>query len=239
MSFIEPGSLANFEGRCLFYPMAGSDCSEFFELFADRIDEFHFADIHYQFDETLVPRLLDPSKYRRISHKLDGDRLADVEPITAERPYRFVKPAFLTEAYERTRDHRPFKVIRRRGFAQYALADFLDRSIGVFVHRGDSPGEGGSNVFFLGNKKRNYEPLSNLFNKLACKLSDHALVATDGSNVCPKFLRKFHRSEASGPDAFSELRERRFFYGNFDWTCVGYLEKRNGPTLVWDVTRKR
>jgi hypothetical protein len=107
------------------------------------------------------------------------------------------------------------------------------------VHRGDSVGESGSNVFFLGNRKCDHEPLSNLFNKLACKLSDHALVITDGSNARPKFLRKFHNTETLGFGAFSELRKQHFSYGNFDWICVGYVEQRYGPTLVWDLTRQR
>ena len=219
MSFIEQSSLTTLKGRCLFYPMAGSDCSELLKLFANHLDEFHYADIQYQFGEA-DPPLFDQSIFRRISHKLDGDRRADVEPPTTERPYRFVKPARLTEVYERTSDHRIFKVIRRRGFAQYALTEFPDQSIGVFVHRGDSTGESGSNALFLGNRQRNHEPLSNLFDKLACKLSDHALVISDGSNVRPKFLIKFHGTETSGSEAFSELRKRHVSYGNFNWICV-------------------
>jgi len=50
---------------------------------------------------------------------------------------------------ERVSDGRRLTVIRRCGYEQYALGEFPNRSIGVFVHRGDSPGEGGSNVCFL------------------------------------------------------------------------------------------
>jgi hypothetical protein len=184
------------------------------------------------------PPLFDQSIFRRISHKLDGDRRADVEPPTTQRPYRFVKPARLTEVYERTSAHRLFEVIRRRGFAQYALTEFPDRSVGVFVHRGESTGRAVRTYFFLGNRQRNHGAIFSISDKLACKLSDHALVISDGSNVRPKFLRKFHGTETSGSDAFSALRKRHFSYGNLDWICVGYVEKKNGPTLVWDVTRK-
>jgi hypothetical protein len=62
------------------------------------------------------------------------------ERTTAEgRRYRYLKPARLKVVYERSSDGRRVTVIRRRGFGQYALAELVDRSLGVFVHRGDRP----------------------------------------------------------------------------------------------------
>lgn len=185
VAFIEPNSLATLEKRLLFYPAAGDDWSEFLELFADHVDEFHFTDITHQFDKDLESPFGDSSAYRKVERDFDGDRTAQIElrRNPAGRDYSYVKPGLLTELYERKIDGRRFKVIRRRGYGQISLAKFPDQSIGVFVHRGDSPGESGSNVYFLANRKRDYEPVSNLFNKLACKLADHALIISDGSNV--------------------------------------------------------
>ena len=238
-AFIEPVSLASLEGRSLFYPSAGFDWSEFLTTFADHIDEFRFADTQYQFDRNFGSPFVDPSEYRKIASDLDGNPTAQTETRkdASADAYDFVKPAHLTEVYERILDGRRLKVIRRRGYGQYALAEFSDRSIGVFVHRGDSPGEGGSNVVFLGNQKRRHEPLSNLFDKLTQKLADRALIISDGSNARAKFLAKFHNTDVSGAEAFAVQRETLFSFGAFEWKCVGYANRRYGPTLVWEVKR--
>ena len=69
-------------------------------------------------------------------------------------PYRKLEPGRLKQLYERVSDSRRLTVIRRRGFGQYVLGEFPNRSIGVFVHRGDSPGDGGSNTYFLANNTK-------------------------------------------------------------------------------------
>jgi hypothetical protein len=71
-----------------------------------------------------------------------------------QRPYRKLEPGRLKQLYERVSDGRRLTVIRRRGFGQYVLGEFPNRSIGVFVHRGDSPGDGGSNTYFLANNTK-------------------------------------------------------------------------------------
>jgi hypothetical protein len=91
-------------------------------------------------------------------------------------------------------------------------------------------------VFFLANRRRDHEPCSNLFDKLAIKLSDRALIVSDGSNARIPFLKKFHRAEISGAEAFEKLRHEQFSFGAFDWRCAGYLSRKYGPTLLWDVT---
>jgi hypothetical protein len=140
-------------------------------------------------------------------------------------------PGRLIEFYGREDDARRLKIVRRREFGQCALSEFADRSIGIFVHRGDSEGEGGSNLFFLANTP--------LYDKLSRKLADTALVVSDGSLVEPSFLRKFHRpkKEKSGFDAYRFHKKKHYPFDPFDWRCVGYLGQRNGPTLVWQLTR--
>jgi hypothetical protein len=137
----------------------------------------------------------------------------------------------LIEIYNRISDGRRTKVVRRRGFGQYALAEFPAQSIGVFVQRGDSSGEGGSNVNYLANKKRDHEPLSNLFSKLSCKLSDPALVISDGSNANRKFLREFHRRPVSGAEAFGHFRKLQFSFGTLDFSCQSHLSFCH-PTIM-------
>ena len=240
-TFIDPESLSALRGRRLFYPCAGHDYSEFLALFADHIDEFHFCDTCTYCDlRHLRYPFSNPELYPLIDKKIEGDPIARMEDSSEARPYRYLRPGSLIEIYERARDGRRLKVVRRRGFGQYALAEFPNRSIGIFVHRGDRPvrGEGSSGVFFLANRKLDHEPLSNLFDKLTLRLADRALVISDGSNTCIKFLKaKFHNA-TTGAEAFERLRHEPRPFGAFDWRCVGYVSKKNGPTLVWDVMRR-
>jgi hypothetical protein len=239
MGFIEAPSLKALRGQSLFYPAAGSDWHEALELFVDHIDEFHFCDTHYSSPGSLPSPFSNPQSYQLVSSDLRGKSTARIEPPTTERPYPYLELGSLRQVYERVSDSRRVTVVRRRGFGQCAIHEFSDHSIGVFVHRGDSPGEGGSNVYFLANRHRDYEPTSNLFDKLAQKLSDHALVLSDGSNADPDFLKRFHRDKISGAEAYALLRgQPPHRFGEFFWRCVGHVCRRNGPTLVWELMRE-
>src|SRR6185295_16539471 len=108
---------------------------------------FHFCDITYNFD-SFGDLFSGSSGWQQIERELQGKSSEPIETIKAtigHREYRYVEPGRLRQVYQRDCDGRRLAVIRRRGFGQYALAEFPDRSIGVFVHRGDSPGESGSN----------------------------------------------------------------------------------------------
>jgi hypothetical protein len=115
--------------------------------------------------------------------------------------------------------------------------DIKPKTIGVFMHRGDSSGESGSNVYFLSNKPANFAPCARLFEKLGICLMDRALIISDGSNTSIGSLRKLHNSPIEGSDAFARMQGKHFEFGGFRWTCVGWLNRRNGPTLIWGVTR--
>lgn len=237
-AFIEPTCFQVIERGRLFYPGAGSDHAEFLILFASHLTEFRFADIDYDFGRDQPPS--DPGpEYKLLESRLDGDATARLEWPTSDRPYRVIKPAHLIRRYERRCDGRRFNVILRRGFGQYALAELEDRSVHVFVHRGDSAGEGGSNVCYLGNRRRRHIPLSNLFEKLTRKLAARALIVSDGSNARVRFVRKFNRTNVEGREAYESLRDRVFSFGDRNWRCVGYIGPRYGPTLVWSADLRR
>ena len=139
-------------------------------------------------------------------------------------PYRKLEPGRLKQLYERVSDGRRLTVIRRRGFGQYVLGEFPNRSIGVFVHRGDSPGDGGSNTYFLANKNLRHEPLSRLFDKLTQKLTDRALIISSGLLVDRRLKKKF--------------REQQFSFGAFEWRHAGFIGGRGPLTPIWDVARR-
>jgi hypothetical protein len=228
---IEPGSLEALQGGYLFYPCAGSDWSPFIERFGDHVGEFHFCDVGYENLQDLASRspFSHPSSYRLVTTEIEGPPVVRMQWPTKDRPYRELKPGRLRQVYERVSDGVRLTIIRRRGFGQYALGEFPNRSISVFVHRGDSPGEGGSNICFLANKDRRHEPLSHLFSKLTERLTDPARIISAGSNTSRSLQRK--------------LRGRqRFTFGAFEWRRmdddVDFAGGRRDPTPVWQVIRR-
>ena len=230
-------------GKALFYPAAGCDWSEALDVFAGHIDEFWFADIAYHQGLSLKPVEGERSRFRLVSPgAISGDPNALRETRVSKEgcEYQYLEPSRLRETYERIEDKRRVEVIRRRGFGQIALSkEFEDCSIGVFMHRGDSPGERGSNTYYLGYMDSRYEPLRNLFEKLSRKLADRALIVSDGSNCKIRRIKRWHNKSTIGLDAFCEAQAKSFDYGDWRWQCVGYLNRRYGPTLVWGVERQR
>jgi hypothetical protein len=114
------------------------------------------------------------------------------------------------------------KVVRRRGFGQIALSEFAPGSIGVFIHRGDSPGESGSNVYFFSDLNSRHEPCGHLFPKLVRGVSDKALVISDGSNVRFNMLKR--QCRLNGIDrriGYESHIEHPFDLGGLRWNCVG------------------
>jgi hypothetical protein len=238
--YIAPDWLEITGNSNFFYPSAGCDFHEALAIFRDHVAEFWFCDIAYPSGLNLQPVFVSDTDFRLVRTERSGAPAARMEQRIAENglSYRFLQPSKVSEIYERM-DGRRLMVVRRRGFAQIGLSqEFAAGSIGVFMHRGDSPGECGSNVYYLANKKSNYEPCGSLFAKLGTRLRDRALIISDGSNTSIGFLRRFHSSTTTCRDAFSFYQGRVFERGGFTWACVGWLGRRYGPTLVWGVTRQ-
>jgi hypothetical protein len=97
------------------------------------------------------------------------------------------------------------------------------RRLSVFFHRGDSPGEGGSNFYWLGRKR-----LANVLQQL----EPGGLIVSDGSLALKQFRRTLE--DETLPDLSSiesfEAKGHRF-------ECVGYLGYRYGPTFAWKTSR--
>lgn len=238
--FIEPEWLAAVYGRKLFYPAAGNDIQEPLAAFRDQIDEFHFCDPYYPQGLSIPRALADGDGLKFVEREAEGTPSAAMEGRRTDdgRSYRFLAPSRLVETYQRD-DGSLIKVGRRRGFGQIALSEFSPGSIGVFIHRGDSPGESGSNVYFFSNKKARYEPCGNLFTKLMLRLSDKALVVSDGSNMSlAKLKRRYRAARFEGREQYESYKDHPFDLGGFQWTCIGWLGSQGRRvSLVWGVTR--
>ena len=234
--------LDRIRGTRLLYPASGADIIEPLAVFADTIDHFTFADLNAGYGnrislrpETMLPWRLDPVIKRT------GD---DAAPIArrsdAAGSHREVDPAHTTRTYTHMETERRITVCWRRGFGQYAVQAEPARGLGVFMHRGDSFGDGGSAVSFLANRPRRHAPLANLLAQIETRLADFALVVSDGSNTALKPLMICARETSRPPgQSFAMAAGTRFQTRGFTWELVGYMGMRSGPTLVWGLTRRR
>lgn len=237
--FIEPKWLREIVNTKFYYPAAGADFREPLQIFCDHLSEFMFCDTNYGRSLRLEPVLSREDQFELIDQIRIGSFQINMEYRSDPygRQYRHLAPSKIIERYRRV-DGRTIVVIRRCGFGQIGLlSEFEPRSLGVFMHRGDSMGEGGSNCWYLANRKRYYEPCSNLFIKLREKLADKAIIISDGSNTRIKTLCRYHQTPISSIDAYTKEQGKIFDWGGFRWSCIGWMTRRYGPTLVWGVER--
>ena len=232
---MEPDIISELQGDMLFYLTAGSDWEGFLLPFAQIVKRFVFADLAYQFTDNNLARFPSAPAYRLIEERLIGPRESVLETSWG---FRNIDPGWLVRSYVNDQ-HVPLEVTFRRGFGQYALREIEDGAIKAFVHRGDSAGDGGSNLSFFRDYASDHPPCGHLLTTLSQKLSPSALIITDGSNTW-NFLAKFHRRrrKVSSAEAYEEMRGKVYRLGPLSLSCVGYASPRYGPTLIW-ATKKR
>jgi hypothetical protein len=239
--FIMPECLAGVVGGTLFYPCAMDDIAEPLTIFGGVMAEMWFADTDY-------PAGLDMPQAIQ-SSGVHGKRLQDSEVVgpayarvEGYGDRRHVLPSRRVERY-RSGNGQMLKVIRLRGVAEIALeTEFSNESISVFWHRGDSMGEGGSNLGFFGRWdgrwRQDHVPEESLFALLCRKLTNPALIVSDGSNMDKRHpIAQFNHSDIAGRIAFDRCRHREHVHEGLRWNCVGFTGPRYGPTLIWRVER--
>ena len=76
----------------------------------------------------------------------------------------------------------------------------------------------------LANKDLRHKSLSRLFGKLTEKLTDRALIISDGALVDRRLQKKF--------------RQAQFSFGDFEWGHVGFVGGGGRLTPISDVLRR-
>lgn len=227
------------EKKILFYPCCGDDdWKEAFKVFESDIDLFIFSDIKdltrkiklnifgYQLKEDLIT--IESGKQRRYDRELKSFREIEVLKIIKK---------YISKKNEQ------FKEIHfYRDNAQYVLNDLENNSIDIFFHRGDSPGEGGSNLYFLEENKYLSKPyddnFGDLYDVLAQKLKNSSRVVTDGSNSTKYEIKKFHDQKYLPEDTKSSMIGSNFSDKYFNWKCTNFISDRYGPTFIWELESK-
>jgi hypothetical protein len=227
MSFVQNHALEALRGAALFYPSAGEDWHEPLEFFAPAIAEFWFVDVAYftrQPADVVEPLVQDSAVFDFQGFTLDGPALARPErrvDRASGQSYPFIEPCTRTEVYLHRPTNMRIRVHRRRGFGQCSIS--LVPDVGVFFHRGDSPGEGGSNVYWLSRR---------WFPQVSVRLRAEGLVVTDGCLAHVRPLRKIRRQAWSAQRACDQAAH--FKKWGRRWTCVGWIGRRKTP--VWQLT---
>ncbi len=177
----------------LLYPSCGiEDALYFLHTFINEVDEFIFADLNFNSGALKVfeNHLKRFGEYKKVVLGDFDSRWIYMRSLISGRCYRKIAPAYAI--YDFKVKDRTKRLILRKGFGQFAILELNDDSLDIFVHRGDGIDEGGSGVFYLGNVKLDYEPISNIFDKLIKKLKDGALIISDGSNTNFKEFKQFY-----------------------------------------------
>lgn len=209
------------------YPCAGGDIAEPIQVFGGLFDTFLFVDLQYnvQSAEPAIPGWnIVAGSQRRLGSSNSSVRHCSV----GLSRFRVIDPEWFFSDYKNEANGKRISIVRRRGFGQYALQELPDGSLSMFMHRGDSPGEGGSNVFYLANRRTSHEPLSNLMNVLKCKLGYPALIASDGSNTT---VPELVDTATGNAEVKSFVR-----YGLY-WQRYLATDLLSGSTKVWQVSQ--
>jgi hypothetical protein len=240
--FIEEEWLNFIEGKTLYYPAAGNDYFDALNLFKEKISTFSFCDLHYPRGLALKPLLSTSDGYQLVASDRSGKPYAQITHRKEySRQYRWLPPSKLTEIYIGP-DEKLTTIIRRRGFGEFGLAELNVGELGVFMHRGDSTGEGGSNLWFLANRTRDYPPCSMLFDVIASKVLDKVVIVSDGSNTRIPQLKEYQRYQfkyrkLTGSTLYEQRNDLTFAKYGFEWKCIGWMTRRYGPTLIWGLER--
>jgi hypothetical protein len=223
--------------RILFYPCAGPDWKDAFRYFSEEVDEFVFCDIKYRLNfENLKRFSIGDKEYEDISFTLRPP----VRIVDHTSNFENVKlmPAEYTKFVKHKISNKTKKIIFKMESGQNCLDNFNDEEIYVFFHRGDSTGEGGSDLHFFTNR-RNYDGTAeNLYSRLIKKLAPISFVVSDGSNNDVIEKQKLNLKEMTDEQIENEIIGKNFMYDNLEWTCVKRLNDKYGPTLAWKVIKK-
>lgn len=208
----------------LFYPCCGNDTFEPIQLFIDTVSDFYFV------DKDFVPPV--PEADRIMTSRDVGGHGGLVAHPFVRQVHIEHEPGYNRYTWMVGRE--PARTVQIHCKMEDGEAAFSQiPRLSVFYYRGDSPGEGGSGVWWLGEE---------LFNMILDKLVDGGLVVTDGSNWDPAFPDAPWSAMWQEHSAWCEPRDLRlmkhkFVYRDMQFSRLCQCGRRYGPVYAWRVTR--
>ncbi len=210
-----------YKKRALFYPCAGRDIDSPVRAFESSVDEFWFVDTS---PKTYGRQLLLPIKVRT----------ENVE--TTRSTLTGTKFHVITHRYKTTHFNKTIEIHLVTGdgitvFHRLFCSSEADRSLAVFFHRGDSRGEGGSDIYWLSNVDGDGNP-NTLLAEVLGTISKPGVLCTDGSNAEPMIARYFNDHNAP-PNAHMQVDEVAM-HGCI-LSPIGTLDAKYGQAIAWQV----
>ena len=218
----------------LFYPCAGPDWKDAFRYFSEEVDEFIFCDLKYKFNPKNLNRfLIGNSDFEDISFTLRLPR--KIIDHTANFENVKLMSAEYTKFVKHKISNKTKKIIFKMEAGQDCLDSFNEDEIYVFFHRGDSEGEGGSDLHFFSDERG---IAKKLYSRLIKRLAPISYVVTDGSNNDVIKNQSLNLKDMTDEQIQNKIIGKNFIQDNFEWTCIKRLNDKYGPTLVWKVIKK-
>ena len=218
--------------QTLFYPCSGQDIRESVRTWQHIVDEFWFAEVKFvrrrrskEGEEEVEWRRLPIA---RIAHSM---LVAESETVLTGDQGEAVPVK--SHIYHHEKLRKSITLHFAAGCAVETFNCLPFENISVFVNRGDHRvrGESSSGICWLSDEGSSDFP-NGMLKRVLSKLSPGGFVVTDGSNATAELAPHWNESEfvtdihlAIDPVTLHGTKLR----------CVGMLEPKYGPTLVWQV----
>ena len=235
--------------RVLFYPCCGKDIYDAISFFHPIVDVFFFCDIRDHYitnDHRKIKKILSDfdlsetfEDYRFAKNNEDrpSRKIVDargVERIVLSHLYnkKIIKQ---TQIWKNEKENKEIKIIQlvADGYEAFTNDETL-KEIGIFFYRGDSSGEGGSDVGWLETteRKRSGSPKGGHIEEVLQRMTNNGLVVTDGSNSKGRhnFMYKYSNDpKFQSPKIYDiTINKNRFKF-------FGKITPKYGQTLVWQI----
>ena len=234
------------ESKVLFYPCCGEDIFDAIQYFNSFVDTFFFCDIKIRINNQTIRKIksnlpdfdllksYEVFTWKKYSGYSDSRRQEasrqNIEPSLYEKKLKKT-----TQIWNNEKKNKQITIIwyEGDGYEVFTKEEILTQ-IGIFFYRGDSGGEGGSNVGWL-KVEGDIGKINKHFDVVLQKLSNNGLIVTDGSNCGEKykFLKSYCdiRKELALENLPSVRKEKNEF------KCIGKITPRYGHTLVWQIEK--
>lgn len=227
----------------LYYPCCGDDKYEPISLFRDSIDEFHFSDINSK--RLCLPNTEAP--YNKINKdiKFNNEKVDFYCNIITNSKMleSYIYNNYINDSFKKyykfnfgacrvqdkvkkymctlnTENQRNIQIITH--CLDSAITLMLLENISVFFYRRDSPGEGGSGQWWMGEE---------LLRILTDKMVDGGIILTDGSNPNPEERYVPWKALISG----DKKEDFQYFERSFEY--IGKVESEIRSVHAWRVRK--
>ncbi|MEZ6058504.1 MAG: hypothetical protein R3C01_17520 [Planctomycetaceae bacterium] len=217
--------------RSLFYPCCGRDVRESVRSWLHMADDFWFGEITYTHERKLKSGETD------ISWRIPNVSLPQLQLLSENDSFlagdNDHSSPVKTFTYLHTTWNKTITFNFVGGCAVAAFHRLPFEKIAIFVNRGDHRvnGEGSSGICWLANNGTGAFP-DGLLKDVLAKLDIGGLIVSDGSNADESLAPYWDQRDVPRD---IHLNAKPITLHGRKMRCIGMLEPKYGPTLIWQV----